>query len=126
MTGFSPGDGHISCCIDYSALLFVGKGNIPQWFLFSKLPEPIIGQTKIPRFSKQDLDARITKYKDYHVTEEITIGDLMAKTTTVGLFPVEEASHDTWTYGRFVCIGDAIHKMTPNASSAPPHHQTIY
>jgi FAD dependent monooxygenase len=38
----------------------------------------------------------------------------MKKTTSLSYLPLEEASHEVWTYDRIVCIGDAIHKMTPN------------
>jgi 2-polyprenyl-6-methoxyphenol hydroxylase-like FAD-dependent oxidoreductase len=30
------------------------------------------------------------------------------------LVPTEEAEYEHWTWGRFVCLGDSIHKVTPN------------
>lgn len=30
---------------------------------------------------------------------------------------LEEVYYSHWTWGRFVCLGDSVHKMTPNMGS---------
>ncbi len=121
-----PGDSHVSRDIDHSSLLFVGKGDkgvdnsgvggLPQWFFFSKMDRKYSGSS-IPRFTKAQIEQHVEKFGDFKLSENITLKDIMAKTKSLSYLPLEEANHDVWTYGRIVCLGDAIHKMTPNVSS---------
>lgn len=121
-----PGDSHISTDIDHSSLLFVGKGSkevttagagsLPQWFFFSKMDRKYSGSS-IPRFTKVQMEQQVEEFGDFKLTEHITLKDIMAKTKSLSYLPLEEANHEVWTYGRIVCLGDAIHKMTPNVSS---------
>ncbi|KAL2069492.1 hypothetical protein VTL71DRAFT_14171 [Oculimacula yallundae] len=113
-TTLTPGDSHTASSIAHSGLLFVGKDQVPQWFFFSKMPRRYIGASNIPRFTRSGMEAQAALYRDFHFTENVTLGQLMETTDQVSFFPLEEASHDVWTYGRFVCVGDSIHKMTPN------------
>ena len=113
-TSLTPGDSHTAAEIDHSALLFVSAGNLPQWFFFSKMPRRYIGASNIPRFTKADMDAQVAQYSDFHVTEDVTLKYLVDTSEKISYFPLEEANHEHWTFGRFVCLGDAIHKMTPN------------
>ncbi|KAH7346316.1 hypothetical protein BKA65DRAFT_274709 [Rhexocercosporidium sp. MPI-PUGE-AT-0058] len=110
----NPGESHTASSISHSGLLFVSDGHIPQWFFFSKMARRYIGASSIPHFTKTDMDAQVKTHADFHFTENVTLKDLMEKSETVSYFPLEEANHDVWAYGRFVCVGDAIHKMTPN------------
>ncbi|KAH7410698.1 hypothetical protein BKA64DRAFT_360443 [Cadophora sp. MPI-SDFR-AT-0126] len=109
-----PGDSHTAADIDHSSLLFVSAGSLPQWFFFSKLPRRYIGASKIPRFTKEDMDAQVEEYGEFHITEHVTLKQLVDSSEKISFFPLEEANHEHWTFGRFVCLGDAIHKMTPN------------
>ena len=68
----------------------------------------------IPRFTKSEMEAQVEEFADFHVTANLTLMDLMSNTTSLSYLPLEEANHECWTYGRIVCLGDAIHKMTPN------------
>lgn len=58
--------------------------------------------------------AQVLEHADFHVSETVTLGQLFETRKSLGYFPLEEATHDIWTYGRIVCLGDSIHKMTPN------------
>jgi FAD dependent monooxygenase len=108
------GDSHTAMDINHSSLLFIGQHALPQWFFFFRLPQRYIGESNIPHFSKSEADAQIRKHANFHVSDNVTIGQLMSNTKVLGCFPLEEANHDIWTYGRIVCLGDAIHKMAPN------------
>ncbi|KAH6714093.1 hypothetical protein BKA61DRAFT_607191 [Leptodontidium sp. MPI-SDFR-AT-0119] len=109
-----PGESHTSSSIAHSALLFVSEGSLPQWSFFSKMPQRYIGAPNIPRFTKTDMQAQVEEFSDFHFAEHVTLKQLIDSSETVSYFPLEEANHENWTYGRFVCLGDAIHKMTPN------------
>ncbi|KAG4432184.1 hypothetical protein IFR05_012329 [Cadophora sp. M221] len=109
-----PGESHTSSSLAHSALLFVSAGSLPQWFFFSKMCRRYIGGRNIPRFTKTDMQAQIEQFSDFHFADNVTLKQLVDSSETVSYFPLEEANHEYWTYGRFVCVGDAIHKMTPN------------
>ncbi|KAF8858030.1 FAD/NAD(P)-binding domain-containing protein [Acephala macrosclerotiorum] len=114
MPSLHPGDSHTSTDIDHSSLLLVGHHGLPLFFFFSKMPQKYIGVSNIPRFTKSQLHSQIEESRDFKVTGEVTLGDLMKETKSLSYFALEEANHEHWTFGRVVCLGDAIHKMTPN------------
>jgi FAD dependent monooxygenase len=60
------------------------------------------------------MEAQVIEFSDFHLTDKLTLKEVMSKTTSLSYLPLEEANHETWTWGRIVCLGDAIHKMTPN------------
>jgi FAD dependent monooxygenase len=109
----NTGEAHVASDIDNSSLVFVSKHSIPQWFFFSKLDRRY-KESEIPKFTKEEMEQQVEKHKDFHLTEKVTLGDMMKTTTSLGYVALEEANHKHWTYGRIVCVGDAIHKMTPN------------
>ncbi|KAF4637218.1 hypothetical protein G7Y89_g864 [Cudoniella acicularis] len=109
----SPGDAVVASDINHSSLLFVSKHGLPQWFFFSKMDKCYQGKD-IPRFNKAQMEEQIDKFANWKFSENVSLKDLMAKTSTLSYLPLEEATHNIWTYKRFVCVGDAIHKMTPN------------
>jgi FAD dependent monooxygenase len=113
ISGLSPGDSHISYGIDHSSLIFVGTGGICQWFFFSKLSTKH-PYASIPRFTKAQIEAQVIEFGDFNLTDKLTLKEVMGKTTSLSYLPLEEANHSVWTWKRIVCLGDAIHKMTPN------------
>lgn len=116
MPSLSPGDGHVASDVDHSALLFVSKHDFPQWFFFSKMDKVYEGSS-IPRFTKAEMKAQVEEFGDFHFTEDVTLKDLMKTTTSLSYLALEEATFENWTFSRMVCVGDAIHKMTPNVST---------
>lgn len=60
------------------------------------------------------MEAQVEEFGDYHLMENLTLREVMKNTTSLSYLPLEEANHEVWTFGRIVCLGDAIHKMTPN------------
>ena len=70
----------------------------------------------IPRLSKEQMQQQIKENEDFMFTETVSLADLIKTTTSISFLPLEEASHAFWTFGRVVCVGDSIHKMTPNVS----------
>ena len=56
----------------------------------------------------------VHEYGCTYLHTNITVKDLFAHTVGAKMVPFEEASMAIWTWNRFACIGDAVHKMTPN------------
>ncbi|RDW89703.1 FAD protein [Coleophoma cylindrospora] len=107
------GDCHRSYDKNYSTLCFIGEGGKLFWFLFSKLDKRYFGKD-IPRYTKDDLDEAIKPFMNIHMTDDITFESIWATRTFANMTCVEESQFENWTSDRIVCVGDAIHKMTPN------------
>ena len=70
--------------------------------------------TELPRYTKKDAEAFANNIQDYTITPQLTFGDIWRNQTTYTLVPLEEAQLKRWSWGRIACVGDCIHKMTPN------------
>lgn len=99
--------------IDISALLFVGNGKLPQWFFIAKMDRKYQGH-EIPRYTQKEMEEQVLEHGHFQFCAGITLKDLMASTTRLSYLALEEAHHVVWTHKRIVCLGDSIHKMTPN------------
>lgn len=70
--------------------------------------------TELPRYTKKDAEIFADTIKHYTLTPELTFADLWRNRTTYTLVPTEEAQLKRWSWGRIACVGDCVHKMTPN------------
>jgi 2-polyprenyl-6-methoxyphenol hydroxylase-like FAD-dependent oxidoreductase len=104
------GDSHRSYAKGHSTLSFVGRGGRLFWFLFTKMDKRYYGKD-IPKFSKADMEEAAKAFTNIHMTDEITYGQVWATRTYANMTCVEEATNEHWTSGRFVCMGDSIHKV---------------
>lgn len=111
--GEESGIGHRSHGKDCSTLCFVGKNDRIFWFFFKKMDKTYY-TPNIPRFARSDIDTHLQPHKDMHITKHLTVGMLWDKISSVSFVPLEESVFDTWVYDRIACVGDSIHKMTPN------------
>ena len=50
----------------------------------------------------------------YNITPDLIFGDLWKTRSTSTMVPTEEAQLKRWSWGRIACVGDCVHKMTPN------------
>ena len=69
---------------------------------------------EIPRYGEKEMEEHVLEHGHFQFSTGITLKDLMATTTSLSYLALEEANHDVWTHKRIVCLGDSIHKMTPN------------
>jgi FAD dependent monooxygenase len=113
-----PGHAHVSSDIDHSSLLFIGKDALPQWFFVSKMDKKYHGSS-IPRFTQKQIEEQIQQHEDFKFADKISFKDLLKTTRSKSYLALEEANHEHWTWGRIVCAGDSIHKMTPNVGRPP-------
>lgn len=103
---------------DVSPIVITGKNDRVYWFLIERMPQ-IFRYGSIPRFTSEDAEAFIAKHMDIPLMPDakVTVRDLWENRQTCNLVPLEEAYFDHWTFGRFVCLGDSVHKVTPNLGS---------
>lgn len=118
MDGIKEGDLHRAYDKDLSFMI-IGGINTTYFFVFKKLADRYFAPD-IPTFSKSDADAFADKYKGYPIggtTGDTKFGEVWQNRKSSCLVPIEESHNETWTWGRFACIGDSIHKVTPNAGA---------
>lgn len=101
-----------------SGMSFVGQGGRIFWFMYNKM-DHIYPVGQIPRFTKEEALAFAESICDMNLMPNgsVKFGDLWNNRLEFMLVPLEEAAYDTWAWGRIACIGDSIHKTTPNAGS---------
>ncbi|PVH89546.1 BcBOA8 protein [Cadophora sp. DSE1049] len=111
--GVIPGQTHRTYAEGISTLSFVGEGGRMYWFLFTKLDKRYFGK-EIPKYTKADMEKAVKAFLKVHMTESITWDQIWETRTFANMTCVEESKNENWTADRFACLGDAIHKMTPN------------
>lgn len=122
MFGISPlikvlsDKGHIHVTHNKDISSLVCTSDRVYWFIFKKL-DKVYTTGKIPRFSKQDAIDFAEIYAHHNILPKgaATLHDLHKCAIACNLVALEEAEFKTWTFGRVACLGDSIHKMTPNA-----------
>ncbi|KAF7596495.1 hypothetical protein BBP40_001367 [Aspergillus hancockii] len=111
--GVNAGDAHRTYAKGYSTLTIGGKGGRVYWFLFTKMDQSYSG-SNVPRFNEEDLEAHIANYLQLPITPTVPFSAVYARVECKAYLPLEEAFYRYWSVDRCVCIGDSVHKMTPN------------
>jgi 2-polyprenyl-6-methoxyphenol hydroxylase-like FAD-dependent oxidoreductase len=106
------GDSHRTYIKDHSTLSFVGRCGRLYWFLFSKLDRRYYGEA-IPKFTRAEMEEAAKAFFKIHMTDAITFDQVWERRTLANMSCVEESQNNHWTSGRFVCLGDSIHKVRP-------------
>ncbi|KAJ5013285.1 FAD-dependent monooxygenase andE [Colletotrichum sp. SAR 10_99] len=96
-------------------LVISAPGGRVYWFLFHELEGTKHGKD-IPKFSKDDELLLATQYRDDHITEDMTFGDLYDNRIKSTLVPLEEHVFRRWHFQRILIIGDAATKVHPIAA----------
>ncbi|OGE54989.1 hypothetical protein PENARI_c005G00511 [Penicillium arizonense] len=109
-----PGTSHITYSEKRSGICVVTDFNKKFWFLILRL-EKTYKFPHIPRYSKQDIEDTLSKNADLQVTHATTLGDLAGNRSKLAMVSLEEAAFDRWFSERIAILGDAAHKVTPNA-----------
>ncbi|KAE9368350.1 FAD/NAD(P)-binding domain-containing protein [Stipitochalara longipes BDJ] len=97
----------------------VGKDGTVVWALVEKL-DKLYRPPNIPRYGKEEAQAFAERRLEMILlsdTAHIKFGDLWEKTTFSALLAVEEGFLEQWSSGRIVCIGDSVHKITPEGAT---------
>lgn len=98
-----------------STMTVTGKGGKVFWFIFARMPE-VYRAGSIPRFTKSNADEFAKQNLDIPILPHgaVQFRDIWKNRETYTLAATEEADYDHWTWGRFACLGDGVHKVTPN------------
>jgi hypothetical protein len=111
----TPGELHLTYGKDISFLVIAGKNKRAFWFMFEKMDQKY-HVPNIPRFSKEDAERHGNEQAQKMITDQVRFGDIWEKRVSCTLVALEEALFKTWTWGRFACLGDSVHKVSPRPS----------
>lgn len=105
---------------DLSFLHSLDKSGRVFWAVFEKM-DKTYRVPNIPMYTDEDALAMAHRCLSVLVTDKVKFADLWDQRLSHQLVPLEEAWYQHWTYGRFICIGDSIHKFTPNTGQGGNH-----
>ncbi|CAD6448953.1 adfad4e9-b5e3-45ae-8931-93e470393dc3 [Sclerotinia trifoliorum] len=111
--GLKIGNTHRSSGKRASTLLFGGVDGRIYWFLFTQNEQRNFGED-IPRYKKGDETNHVAKHMDHHVSGNILFSEVWKHRVVANFVAVEEMENEHWFWNRVACLGDSIHKMTPN------------
>jgi 2-polyprenyl-6-methoxyphenol hydroxylase-like FAD-dependent oxidoreductase len=110
--GVRAGECHVNYTDGMSTMIIGGKGKV-FWFIFKKL-DKIYRVPDIPRYTKHDAEVFAEEFQGITITHSMNFSDIWNNRTTYTLVATEEAQLKRWSWGRIACVGDCVHKMTPN------------
>jgi 2-polyprenyl-6-methoxyphenol hydroxylase-like FAD-dependent oxidoreductase len=121
--GIHSGDINVTNTRGTSTMVIGGKGKV-LWFVFEKM-DKVYHVPNIPRYTQQDAEDFGAARQDITVTPQVKFGEIWANITTRTLVATEEAQLKRWSWGRIACVGDSVHKMTPNMGNLL-HEQNVH
>ena len=91
----------------FSFIVIVGKDDRVHWYLAIRRKT----LEKIPRYDQKDIDRSVQPYLTIKVADGIYFDDVYRNRITCCHLPLEEGLQQRWAWGKFACIGDAVHKV---------------
>ncbi|KAF7585902.1 hypothetical protein BBP40_009884 [Aspergillus hancockii] len=111
--GLATGGQVIETSDGFTTFIIHGKGGRIYWFVIKKLAE-VFTYPETVRFTDADAVQTCQQILHLRINDNITFGHVWNRKEASAMTPLEEGMFRTWHYDRIVCIGDSIHKMTPN------------
>ncbi|KAK4942872.1 hypothetical protein LTR10_017448 [Elasticomyces elasticus] len=90
------------------------------WFVYEKL-DKVYHAPDIPKFTDQDALDLAQHGMDLYISDKLKFSDVWENRIAYMCLPLEEAFYEHWSYGRIACIGDTVHKWTPNLGAGANH-----
>ncbi|OOF91426.1 hypothetical protein ASPCADRAFT_177465 [Aspergillus carbonarius ITEM 5010] len=111
--GLERGNVHRTYGHGWSTIIMTGADSKVFWFI--AIARTGTGQSMPRRSSdKACLAGVVEPLLEKHVTFNVKFGEVFNHAESCILVPLEESFQTRWSWNRFVGIGDAVHKMTPN------------
>lgn len=103
---------------DLSFLWAGDKSGRVFWFIFEKM-DKVYRVPEIPKYTEQEATSLAHRCLPLYLTDQAKFGDLWENRLSARLVPLEEAWYQQWSWGRFACIGDSVHKVSSSVSGDP-------
>ncbi|KAL4900544.1 hypothetical protein BDW74DRAFT_182630 [Aspergillus multicolor] len=117
--GYAPGQPHLKNELSVTSLpgrrcfLVATQPKQTFFFVFWRPDQPYSRYTR-PRYTAEDAQRAAESVADIPISESMVFGELWNQRHRAQLADIEEGVLERWHYGRFVLVGDAAHKVTPN------------
>ncbi|KAJ5953146.1 hypothetical protein N7454_000042 [Penicillium verhagenii] len=111
--GLQPGEIHRTWGEGFTTFVNVGEDDQVFFFIFTKMDRKY-QYSDMPRFSKEDQDAKAQTFLDTHLCPGVKFKSVYENAISSAYVPLQEGVIKSWSWGRFACLGDAVHKTTPN------------
>lgn len=110
--GLKAGD-HLDCHTDdgVSAMFLTGRDK-GWFFMFSLLDEPTQERRD---YSEEDMEDFAESLADLYIGPGLKFREVWQSKYSAGMSNLDEGVLDHWSWNRVVLMGDAVHKVTPNA-----------
>lgn len=115
--GLKPGIIYRTWGKSFTTFANVGEGNQVFWVLFTKMDRKF-QYPGVPKFTRKEQDGLAKTFMNTHVGAGIKFGSVYENATTSSFIPLEEGTCKSWTWGRFACLGDSVHKVCPSLLSS--------
>jgi hypothetical protein len=117
--GFVSGTLNEAVGQDISFLWSVDKSGRIFWFVFEKM-DKVHHVPDIPRYTEEDARTLAHRCLPLYLKDDAKFADVWENRISHKLVPLEEAFYEHWSWGRFACIGDAVHKVRQSVMSRNP------
>ncbi|KAH8659806.1 hypothetical protein BX600DRAFT_466782 [Xylariales sp. PMI_506] len=97
-----------------SAVVASGAPGYVYWFVFVRSKEQTC-PPNVPHYTYTECAALMQEHRSHKMTDQISVGDIWDARVHAVLVALEEGMVTTWSHGRVVLVGDAVHKATINA-----------
>jgi 2-polyprenyl-6-methoxyphenol hydroxylase-like FAD-dependent oxidoreductase len=94
-----------------STQVFTGEDKM-WFFLYEQIDKPTSEQRS---YTQKDVDEFAARHADHRISKDIHLRDLYKERNSLGATDLEEGILEKWWWKRIVLVGDAAHKITPNA-----------
>ncbi|KAE8365079.1 hypothetical protein BDV27DRAFT_171886 [Aspergillus caelatus] len=112
VTGIKEGEMH-NVFVKGASILVIGCKDHVFWIVGVKM-ERTYYAPETPRFDQSQLEDDLAFLMDKHVCAGVQFKEVYQRCIRSSHLPLEEGIFERWNCGRAACIGDSVHKMTPN------------
>ncbi|BCS03115.1 uncharacterized protein AKAW2_61379S [Aspergillus luchuensis] len=91
----------------------VGRNGQIFWFVFRDMGK-VYGEKDIPRLDQSKIEDDMAPFFNKYVAEGVRFRDIFENRVRCSHVPIEEGFLNQWVWKRYACIGDSVHKTTPN------------
>jgi FAD dependent monooxygenase len=102
----------ITCFYDgLTIITFHGKLGRIFWFVIRKM-DRVYQYPDVPRFSTHDAEEVCEGFRQRRVWREVLFRHIWDRREVFSMTALEENVFSTWHFGRIVCFGDSMHKVS--------------
>ncbi|KJK68628.1 FAD binding domain protein [Aspergillus parasiticus SU-1] len=112
VTGIREGEMH-NVFVKGASILVIGCKDHVFWIVGVKMERTYYASEAL-RFDQSQLEDSLAFLMNKYVCAGVQFKEVYQRTIRCNQLPLEEGMFERWNCGRVACIGDSVHKMTPN------------